>query len=158
MEGGWVGGAGQWQKATKTTELWKTMWPEDPQHTRTHTPSRVWENSFLFLSSSASGKPYFLLNCTFEITPCFCFPEPFEPVVRSFSAGEISRQPAVRDMPGSLSLPIYFETVSRSNWKLKILFGFSGESKILIVREKTPRVEKRTSNNNNSFIYPWQYL
>ena len=46
----------------------------------------------------------------------------FEPVVRSFSAGEISRQPAVRDMPGSLSLPIYFETLSRSNWKFYLVF------------------------------------
>ena len=84
-------------------------------------------------------------------------------MVRSFSAGEISRQPAVRDIPGPLSLPIYLETLSRSNWELEILFGFLGEGKTLILGEKTPRVEKRTNNNNNnnnnnSFIYPRQYL
>ena len=146
-----MGGAGQWQKATKTTEILNTMWPEDPLHTQTHTPSRVWEKCFLLLSSSASGKPLFLLNCTFEITPCFCFPEPFEPVARSFSAGEISRQPAVRDMPGPLSLPIYLETLSTSNWNLEILFGFWGEGKTLIVGEKSLRVEKKTNNNNTLF-------
>ena len=43
----------QWQKATKTTELWHATWPEDPLHTRTHTPICVWEKCFpllLFLS------------------------------------------------------------------------------------------------------------
>ena len=82
----------------------------------------------------------------------------FEPVVRSFSAGEISRQPAVRDIPGPLSLPIYLETLSRSNWSFEILFGFWGEGKTPILGDKTPRVETKTNNNNNSnnnsFIYP----
>ena len=36
------------------------MWPEDPLHSRTHTPSHVWEKLFLLLSSSASEKPHFI--------------------------------------------------------------------------------------------------
>ena len=56
MESGWVGKVRQWWKATKTTELWNAMWPEDPPHTRTHTPSRVWEKLFRLFRSSAGGK------------------------------------------------------------------------------------------------------
>ena len=43
-----------------------------------------------------SVKPAILLNCTFKIIPCLFFSEQFEPVVSSFSAGEISPQPALR--------------------------------------------------------------
>ena len=32
-----------------------------------------------------------VLNCTFKITPCLCFPKQFEPVVIFFSANETSR-------------------------------------------------------------------
>ena len=43
-----------------------------------------------------SVKLAILLNCTFKIIPCLFFSEQFELVVSSFSAGEISLQPALR--------------------------------------------------------------
>ena len=61
MEGGWVGKVRQWWKATKTTELWNAMWPEDPLHTQTHTPSRVLKKTF-----SASFVPQPAENHTYN--------------------------------------------------------------------------------------------
>ena len=37
-----------------------------------------------------------------KITPCACFRESFESVVRSFSAGEISLPPPLSDIPGNI--------------------------------------------------------
>ena len=51
-------------------------------------------------------KPAVLLYCIFKITPCLCFPEQFEPVVSSFSAGQISCQPALSDIPEEILLSL----------------------------------------------------
>ena len=51
-----------------------------------------------FLISQAS----FLLNCTSKIPRCLCFHLQFELVVSPFSAGEISQQPALSDIPATV--------------------------------------------------------
>lgn len=50
-----------------------------------------------------------------KITPCPCFPESFESVVRSFSAGEISLPPPLSDIPGNMyqTCNTLFDTKSR---------------------------------------------
>ena len=58
--------------------------------------------------ASSFVKPAFLLNCTNKITPCACFLVLFEPVVRFFSASEISRLSALSGIPA--------DTVHGSMW------------------------------------------
>lgn len=63
MRGGWVGGAGQViTDRDKTNWIWNTMWTEDTQLIRIHTPSLAVceKNVSYFVRSSASGKPHFL--------------------------------------------------------------------------------------------------
>ena len=56
--------------------------------------------------ASSFVKPAFLLNCINKITPCACFLVLFEPVVRFFSASEISRPSALSDIPAdSVTVP-----------------------------------------------------
>ena len=69
--GGCSGKVRQWWKATKTTELWNAMWPEDPLHTQTHTPSRVLKKTF-----SASFVPRPAENHTYNsIILCLIIPQ-----------------------------------------------------------------------------------
>ena len=48
-------------------QLWNAMWPEDPMHTWTQTPSRVWEKRFPFLSFLSQRKTTLLLFVKFDI-------------------------------------------------------------------------------------------
>ena len=51
---------------------------------------------------------YQSLNCILKTSPCLSFPEQFDPMVSSFLAGrEISRQPALRDILGSIEYSVY---------------------------------------------------
>ena len=52
-----MGGEGQaMPEGNKKTELWNATWPEDPPHTRTYTPNRVWEKRFQLLSFLSQRK------------------------------------------------------------------------------------------------------
>ena len=48
-------------------QLWNAMWPEDPMHTRTQTPSRVLEKRFPLLSFLSQRKTTLLLFVKFDI-------------------------------------------------------------------------------------------
>ena len=74
------------------SELWNALWPEDPPHILTYTPSRVWEKHFPLLKSFLSQRKTTLKpriktykcsiifslkfqNCTWSVTDLLIFEE-----------------------------------------------------------------------------------
>ena len=76
----------------------------------------------------------FVLNCTFKITPCLCFPKQFESVVSSFSANETSPLQQPLKVMLHKTIMLFMTTIFSTTQCCNIVATLFGMATLLLLR------------------------